>query len=107
MDIINVLAKGSIAKFAGGLAKAGKIETQSGDAELCELFRGAGGAGSVAGAGEAMGKNGIGDRGRIREVDGSGHLSTPARRQLNVDGLHENYNNGPLTRKPYQVDYSR
>ena len=107
MDIINVLAKGSIAKFTGGLAKAGKIETQSGDAELGELLRGAGSTGSVARAGEAMGKDGIGDRGRIREVDGSGHLGTPARRQLNVDGLHENYNNGPFTRKPYQVDYSR
>ena len=90
MDIVNVLAKGSIAKFTGGLAKAGKIETQSGDAELSELFRSASGAGSVAGAGEAMGKDGIGDRRRIREVDGSGHLGTPARRQLNIDGLHEN-----------------
>ena len=90
MDIVNVLAKGSIAKFTGGLAKAGKIETQSGDAELGELLRGAGSTGSVAGAGEAVGKAGIGDRGRVREVDGSGHLGTPARRQLNVDGLHEN-----------------
>ena len=90
MDIINVLAKGSIAKFTGGLAKAGKIETQSGDAELGELLRGAGSTGSVAGAGEAMGKDGVGDRGRIREVDGSSHLSTPARRQLYIDGLHEN-----------------
>ena len=90
MNIFNVLAKSSIAKFTGGLAKAGKIETQSGDAELSELFSCAGGAGSVAGAGEAMGKDGIGDRRRIREVDGSGHLGTPARRQLNIDGLHEN-----------------
>ena len=90
MDIINVLAKGSIAKFTGGLAKAGKIETQSGDAELGELLRGAGGTRSMAGAGEAMGKDGVGDRGRIREVDGSSHLSTPARRQLYIDGLHEN-----------------
>ena len=88
MDIVNVLAKGSIAKFTGGLAKAGKIETQSGDAELGELLRGAGGTRGMAGAGEAMGKDGVGDRGRVREVDGSGHLGTPARRQLNVDGLH-------------------
>lgn len=90
MNIFNVLAKSSIAKFTGGLAKAGKIETQSGDAELGELLRGAGSTGSMAGAGEAMGKDGIGDRRRIREVDGSGHLGTPARRQLNIDGLHEN-----------------
>ena len=90
MDIVYVLAKCSIAKFAGGLTKAGKIKTQGGNAKLGELFRGAGGTGSVAGAGEAMGKDGVGDRGRIREVDGSSHLSTPARRQLYIDGLHEN-----------------
>ena len=90
MNIIDVLAKGSITEFTGGLAQAGKIKAQRGDAELGELLRGAGGTRGMAGAGEAMGKDGVGDRGRIREVDGSSHLSTPARRQLYIDGLHEN-----------------